>query len=102
MVSSLVEWLAAAAASRPDHIAVEAPPAGGLTYAELDQLSDRVRDRLVAMGVVRGDRVGIYARKSIDAYAGMLGAMKAGAAYVPVDYAAPAWRTAYILSDCAV
>ncbi|MBL8960390.1 MAG: amino acid adenylation domain-containing protein [Gemmatimonadetes bacterium] len=101
-VTSLVEWLAAAAATRPDHIAVEAPPAGGMTYAELDLLSDRVRDRLVAMGVVRGDRVGVYARKSIDAYAAMLGAMKAGAAYVPVDYSAPAWRTAYILSDCAV
>jgi amino acid adenylation domain-containing protein len=102
MVSSLVEWLAAAAATRPHHMAVEAPPAGGLTYAELDHLSDRVRDRLVAMGVRRGDRVGVYAKKSIDAYAAMLGAMKAGAAYVPVDYAAPAWRTAYILSDCAV
>ncbi len=102
MANNLVEWLRASARARPDHLAVEAPPAGGMTYAELDRLTDRVRDRLVQMGVKRGDRVGVYARKSIDAYAAMLGAMKAGAAYVPVDYAAPAWRPAFILMDCAV
>jgi amino acid adenylation domain-containing protein len=102
MARTLVEFLVDSAARRPDHVAVEAPPAGAITYRALDRLSDRVRDRLRALGVGRGDRVGVYARKSIDAYAAMLGAMKAGAAYVPVDYAAPAWRSAFILSDCAV
>ncbi|MGQ0647601.1 MAG: amino acid adenylation domain-containing protein [Gemmatimonadaceae bacterium] len=102
MALNLVELLAASADRRPDHVAVEAPPGGTLTYRELDRLSDRFRDRLRALGVQRGDRVGVYARKSIDAYAAMLGTMKAGAAYVPVDYAAPAWRSAFILSDCAV
>jgi amino acid adenylation domain-containing protein len=102
MTQNLIDFLKGAAARRPNHVAVEIPPAGALTYAALDELSDRVRDRLRAMGVVQGDRVGVYARKSIDAYAAMLGAMKAGAAYVPVDYAAPPWRSAFILSDCAV
>ncbi|MEO6445875.1 MAG: AMP-binding protein, partial [Gemmatimonadaceae bacterium] len=83
-------------------MAVEDLPDGVLTYAELDALSDRVRDRLRQLGVQRGDRVGICLRKTIDAYAAMLGAMKAGASYVPVDLSAPAWRTAFILSDCAV
>jgi acyl-CoA synthetase (AMP-forming)/AMP-acid ligase II len=54
------------------------------------------------MGVQRGDRVGIYPRKSIDANAALLGVMKAGAAYVPVDAGAQVWRAAYILDDCAV
>jgi len=83
-------------------VAVEDLPDGALTYRALDQLSDRVRDRLRAMGVRRGDRVGVYAAKSIDSYAAILGAMKCGAAYVPVDSQAPAWRAAYILHDCAV
>lgn len=99
---SIVDFLKVSAARRPDHVAVEAPPDGTVTYGELDALSDRVRDRLRAMGVTKGDRVAVYMRKSIDAYAVMLGAMKAGAAYVPIDYAAPPWRSAFIASDCAV
>ena len=99
---TLATRLAATARRWPERIAVEDPPDGAISYAQLDALSDRVRDRLVAMGVQRGDRVGVYLRKSIDAVASILGAMKAGAAYVPVDSAAPAWRSAYILHDCAV
>ena len=87
---------------RGAHSAVEDPPEGLISYSELALLSDRVRDRLVALGVRRGDRVGIYVRKTIDAVAAQIGAMKAGAAYVPVDPSAPAWRCAYILNDCSV
>jgi amino acid adenylation domain-containing protein len=90
------------ARKRSDHVAVEDPPTGQITYRDLAALSDRVRDRLVALGVRRGDRVGVYVRKSIDAVAAQMGAMKAGAAYVPVDPSAPAWRCSYILNDCSV
>jgi amino acid adenylation domain-containing protein len=99
---SLVELLTAAAARRPAHPAVEEVSGAALSFAELDALSDRVRDRLLALGVKRGDRVGVMMRKTIDAYAAQLGAMKAGAAYVPVDATAPAWRCAFILHDCSV
>ena len=99
---SIVDYLIASAARRPTHVAVEEPPDGSITYAALDQLSDRVRDRLRALGVQPGDRVGVSMRKSIDAYATLLGALKAGAAYVPVDPAAPPWRSAFILHDCSV
>lgn len=103
MTRSLIDFLRAAAQRRPAHVAVEeGASAQLLTYAELDALSDRVRDWLAAIGVQKGERVGVYARKSIDAYAAILGIMKAGAVYVPVDYAAPAWRSAFILHDCAV
>ena len=65
-------------------------------------MSDRLRDRLRAMGVRPGDRVGIYLRKSIDAVAAIFGILKAGAAYVPVDPGAPAARGAFILNNCQV
>ena len=86
----------------PNKIAVEEPGVGEITYRDLAALSDRTRDRLVRLGVRPGDRVGIYMRKSIDAIASIFGAMKAGAAYVPVDPDSPAPRAAYILNDCAV
>ena len=79
---------------------------GGTTesidYAGLGRLSDRVRDRLAAMGVRRGDRVGLYLRKSCDGVASIFGALKAGAAYVPVDPTAPPSRAAYIHDNCGV
>lgn len=99
---SLHAMFDAVARKRVEHLAVEDPPDGRMSYRDLAELSDRVRDRLVAQGVRPGDRVGIYVRKSIDAVAAQLGAMKAGAAYVPVDPSAPAWRCAYILNDCSV
>lgn len=102
MLRTLPARFSAAAARWPGRTAVECPPTGAITYAELDALSDRVRDRLVASGVRRGDRVGVYLPKSVDAVAAILGIMKAGAAYVPVDASAPAWRSAFILHDCSV
>src|SRR5437870_5506617 len=102
MTASLLDYLRGSASLHPSHIAAEETGEGSITYAELDRLSDTVRDRLRHLGVRRGDRVGIYLPKSIDALAALLGAMKAGAAYVPVDPDAPAWRAAYILNDCQV
>lgn len=102
MATSLHDRLIAAAARDSSAIAIVEPGSGSITYGELDALSDRLRDRLQAMGVTRGDRVAFYLRKSIDGVAAMYGILKAGAAYVPVDPSAPPARNAYILHNCAV
>jgi amino acid adenylation domain-containing protein len=94
--------LARSAERYPDRVAVDDPGQGTITYAELDRLSGRVRDRLRHLGVTPGDRVGVVLRKSVDSVACIFGAMRAGAAYVPVDAEAPAARAAHILSDCSV
>jgi len=86
----------------PDNVAVEEAETGSIRYTELAHLSDRLRDRLRAMGVGPGDRVGICMRKSADAIASMFGIMKTGAAYVPADSTAPVSRNAYIFDNCAV
>jgi len=99
---ALHELFLAAANRWPKHIAVVDPGHGTITYRELATLSDRLRDRLVAIGVRPGDRVGIHMRKSIDAVAAICGILKAGAAYVPVDPGAPPSRNAYIMHNCAV
>ena len=66
---SLHDVLSRSAAVHPERVAVREPAGASLTYRQLDELSDRLRDRLVALGVGRGDRVGIHLRKSIDAVA---------------------------------
>lgn len=63
-----------------------------LTYAELDRLSDLYAARLARAGVRHGQRVGIYLDRSAEAVVAMLAVLKAGAAYLPFDPAAPPAR----------
>jgi len=100
--AGLHEAFVEAARRWPERAAVVEPGNSAITYAELAKLSDRLRDRLRAMGVVPSDRVGLYMRKSIDAVISICGILKTGAAYVPVDPGAPSARNAYILQNCAV
>ena len=95
--------LEASAARRPDHVAVEDPERDAeITYRDLDRLADLVKKRLVDANVRPGDRVGIYAHKSISTVISLFGILKAGAAYVPVDPDAPPARGAFIFQDCDV
>lgn len=91
-------WLGAA----DDATAIVEPGRGAVSYRELDRLAGQVAGRLGALGIRRGDRVGLCLRRSADAIALLLGTLRAGAAYVPVDPAAPARRNAEILGDCGV
>jgi amino acid adenylation domain-containing protein len=103
MISRALHQLLDLSASRfPDNVAVEEAESGSIRYGELARLSDRVRDRLLQLGVKSGDRAGICMRKSADAVASIFGIMKAGAAYVPTDSTAPASRNAFIFHNCAV
>jgi amino acid adenylation domain-containing protein len=99
---TLQRYFIDSARRNPQQVAVVEPGQAEISYGALDQLSDRLRDRLAALGVRPGDRVGLMLRKSIDAVAAILGVLKTGAAYVPVDAGAPAARGAYILHNCGV
>ncbi|MDX2761913.1 amino acid adenylation domain-containing protein [Streptomyces europaeiscabiei] len=56
-----------------------------ITYGELNRRADRLAARLVREGVRPGDHVGLFVRRSIPMLVGLLGTLKAGAAYVPQD-----------------
>ncbi|AKQ66397.1 Non-ribosomal peptide synthetase [Myxococcus hansupus] len=88
----------AQAARTPSAIAVDH---GGttLTYAELDARAEQVASRLLRLGVQRGSTVGLCVERSAELVVGMLGILKAGAAYVPLDPAYPRERLAWMLSD---
>ncbi|HEX2202783.1 MAG TPA: amino acid adenylation domain-containing protein [Longimicrobium sp.] len=69
------------------------------TYGELNARANRVAHRLLALGVKAEDRVAVLSADPLWALAGILGAMKAGAAYVPLDAASPGDRLGQIVED---
>ncbi|WP_413791435.1 amino acid adenylation domain-containing protein [Pseudomonas sp. N4] len=70
-----------------------------LSYAELNAQANRVAHGLIALGVGPDDTVGLCARRSPEMVIGLLGILKAGAAYVPLDPQYPAQRLAHMLAD---
>jgi amino acid adenylation domain-containing protein len=70
-----------------------------VSYAELDRRANGLAHTLVARGTQPDDRVAIMLDRGIDMIVAMLAAMKAGAAYLPVDPAYPADRIAFMLED---
>ena len=83
---------------RPDAIAVECG-AQRLSYAELDAQADALARALAARGAGPGDLVGLFVERSPRMLVGLLGILKAGAAYVPMDPSYPAERLGYMLED---
>ncbi|HWM91854.1 MAG TPA: amino acid adenylation domain-containing protein [Thermoanaerobaculia bacterium] len=73
-----------------------------LTYAELEAGANRLARRLMRLGVRPEDRVGVCLERSADLPLALLGVLKAGAAYLPLDPSHPPERLAYILEDSAV
>ncbi|SEK07342.1 amino acid adenylation domain-containing protein, partial [Micromonospora phaseoli] len=86
------------ARQRPDHVAV-LDGETRLTYAQLLAAADAVAATLRRDGIGRGDMVGVCCRRSADLVVGMLGALRAGAAYVPLDPDYPGERLDFIVRD---
>ncbi|MDP8959989.1 MAG: amino acid adenylation domain-containing protein, partial [Actinomycetota bacterium] len=99
-MSYLLHHLLEASAQRhPEALAV-ADGSRTISYGELDRRANQVARLLAELGVERGDRVGIYLEKSLEAMLGIYGTLKAGASYVPLDPHAPVARAAYIAGNC--
>ncbi len=81
---SLQNLFESQAAARPDAIAVVCGDRR-LTYAKLNERANQIAHGLNRMGVGRGALVGLCVERSIEMVAGLLGVLKAGAAYVPLD-----------------
>ncbi len=73
-----------------------------LSYAELDARANQVARYLVRLGVRPGDRVGLLYDRSISLYVALLGTLKCGAAFVPLDPSFPADRVGFIADDASL
>ena len=89
------------ALATPDRVAVR--DAGRtMRYGELWAMSGRLAAFLRSHGVSRGSRVGILMPKAAECVVAMLGVLRAGATYVPVDPRVPAARQAFVLGNADV
>ncbi|MFE7952762.1 amino acid adenylation domain-containing protein, partial [Streptomyces sp. NPDC057426] len=94
----LSEAFTAQAARNPREPAV-AWDGGALTYAELAERSDQLAGRLTALGVLPEDHVALLMERSPELVVAMLGVLRAGAAYVPLDARSPAARIRSVLDQ---
>ncbi|MGA4260043.1 amino acid adenylation domain-containing protein, partial [Ralstonia nicotianae] len=98
--STLPGLVEAQAARTPDAIAVE-HGTSKLSYRELDRQANRLAHRLIAQGVAPDARVGLCVERGLPMVIGVLGILKAGGSYVPLDPSYPRDRLAYMLEDSA-
>jgi len=94
--ASLDAWFRSAAAGRPDAAAV-CDPEGTLSYADLDAAADRVASNLRIL--TSGPAVAVAMHRSRHLVAVILGVLRAGMCYVPIDPAAPPERARHIVGQ---
>src|SRR5436309_1109897 len=73
-----------------------------LTYQELNKAANRLAHFLIGNGIVPGTNVGLLVSRDFGMITGMLGILKAGAAYVPIDPEYPVDRQEYIVRQSAL
>lgn len=95
------EHLERSADAAPDRVAL-CIGRDAWTYADLEARANRIAHLLRAQGVGRGARVGVMLERGGDLVAALLGALKAGAAYVPLDPRYPRERLALMASDAGL
>lgn len=96
--ATIVDVLDAQACLVPDHIAIESER-GAYSYRELAARATALAAHLRAQGVGPGALVGLCLPRTPDLLVALLGVLKAGAAYLPVDPSYPNERVAYMLQD---
>ncbi|MBD1879524.1 non-ribosomal peptide synthetase [Coleofasciculus sp. FACHB-T130] len=70
-----------------------------LTYQQLNQRANQLAHSLRKLGVAPEVLVGLYLERSLEMVVGLLGVLKAGGAYIPLDLTLPSDRLAFILQD---
>jgi amino acid adenylation domain-containing protein len=73
-----------------------------LSYSELNERANRLAQHLLSLGVRAEQRVGILVERSTSMVVSLLGALKAGGCYVPLDSLYPAERLAYMMTDAGI
>ena len=96
--TSLPDLFAQRAAAAPEAVAVAFGDVA-LTYGELDRRANRLAQHLRSLGAGPGELVALSLPRSADLLPAILGILKSGAGYLPLDPSYPAERLAFLLAD---
>ncbi len=96
--SNIIKMFKEQVKNRPDKTAISFE-GNEITYNELDMQSDKIANVLRKKGIEKSDIVAIFLPKSLEFFINMIGILKAGATYLPLDVEFPDTRVNYILTD---
>jgi non-ribosomal peptide synthetase-like protein len=98
-ISTLLDsFFERSATQLPDAIAIEQGEKS-FTYAQADALANKLAHYLIEKGVAPEEKVAIFLPRCAEVYVVMLGVLKAGGAYIPLDPEIPAERLNFIMRD---
>lgn len=97
--TTLAELMERQAALHAEQIAVMCEGTS-VSYGELSRKSNRIARYLKSKGIARGAFVGVLTARRIESVANILGVLKAGAAYVPINPDYPQKRREYMYDNC--
>ncbi|MEO0778845.1 MAG: amino acid adenylation domain-containing protein [Bacteroidota bacterium] len=100
-VPTVVELFDQQVAAQPGAVALQYGPQT-LTYAEVRDRAEALARYLHRQGINRGQRVGLYLRRSPELVIGILGVLKAGATYIPIAADAPSSRVIDLVEEADV
>ena len=100
--SSLLHELISCAAKRDPHALALTHGEANLSYGDLQHDVRRLATGLIALGLARGERVGIYLEKRIETVTASFAACAAGGVFVPLNPLLKPEQAGYILNDCQV
>ena len=100
-VERLPEYFERSCDQRPGGVAVVCGQTW-LTYEQLDRRANRLAHLLLRSGLQQGNSVGILLERSLDTYVALLGVLKAGGSFVPLDASFPADRVEFIAADAGL
>ena len=93
------DFLHASAERAPDKVALVCD-GRRLTYAQIDDMANRLAQALLAHGVKRGDRVAVYLSNGIEVVVSIFAVLKAGAAFVLINHTTKRDKLLYVLNNC--
>lgn len=99
--NSLLELIAEQTQRTPQEAAVQ-DSSRSLSYAELEEQSDKIAQQLIKLGATKGQLIGLCMERSAHMLSSLLAILKTGAAYVPMDASYPHDRLAYMLDTAEV